>query len=293
VLNLPSDEIVLLNMPLGYPTASAFYNFKCVTPPGSAALPEVKQSALFLDTALAEATESHKWGNEVPITPQMTSQILWSAYGVSYLKDMTENRQHQATASAGGTYPLEFWMMNSTGTYLYDPWGHTIYTMSLGDNRIELAKTTGNPWMASSPMTLLAVINTSKLYSDPVWAAQALPWAFTEIGCAIQNVFLESAPQGLVADWAKILDENATKTMLGIAQYPDLSPVIAITVGHTIPGDINGDGVVDILDAIKLSLAFGLTLTSPRWNPYADLNSDGVVNILDAIILANHFGKTT
>jgi hypothetical protein len=54
-------------------------------------------------------------------------------------------------------------------------------------------------------------------------------------------------------------------------------------------GDVNGEGVVNILDAIRLSNAFGKNSTHPKFDPDADLNSDGVVNILDAITLANHF----
>jgi hypothetical protein len=61
------------------------------------------------------------------------------------------------------------------------------------------------------------------------------------------------------------------------------------TVEVTIPGDLNGDGTVNILDAILLANAFGATPGSSTWNPNADINGDGVVNILDAIILAGHF----
>ena len=57
----------------------------------------------------------------------------------------------------------------------------------------------------------------------------------------------------------------------------------------TVPGEINGDGTVNILDAITLSKAFLSTPSSSDWNPNADINSDGVVNILDAMILGNHF----
>jgi hypothetical protein len=57
----------------------------------------------------------------------------------------------------------------------------------------------------------------------------------------------------------------------------------------TIPGDVNGDGTVDILDAIIVSNAFLATPSSSNWNPNADINSDSVVNILDAIILSNNF----
>jgi hypothetical protein len=33
-------------------------------------------------------------------------------------------------------------------------------------------------------------------------------------------------------------------------------------------------------------------LASPNWNPEADLNGDGIINILDLILLAANFGRT-
>jgi hypothetical protein len=55
-------------------------------------------------------------------------------------------------------------------------------------------------------------------------------------------------------------------------------------------GDVNGDGVVDIYDAITLAKAYNSSPGSPNWNLNADLNGDNVVDIFDAIILANHYG---
>jgi hypothetical protein len=55
-------------------------------------------------------------------------------------------------------------------------------------------------------------------------------------------------------------------------------------------GDIRQDGIVNILDAIKLSSAYGTTSTSYNWNANADLNGDGTVNVLDAILLSSSFG---
>jgi hypothetical protein len=63
------------------------------------------------------------------------------------------------------------------------------------------------------------------------------------------------------------------------------------TFTFALVGDINGDGVVNILDAIMLANAYYSVPGDANWNPKADLNGDGSVNILDAIILANNFGK--
>jgi hypothetical protein len=57
-------------------------------------------------------------------------------------------------------------------------------------------------------------------------------------------------------------------------------------------GDINGDGVVNILDISTAAKAFGSHSTNPRWNPNADVNNDGFVNILDIATVARNFGKT-
>ena len=59
-----------------------------------------------------------------------------------------------------------------------------------------------------------------------------------------------------------------------------------------IPGDIKGDGVVDIYDAILLSGTYNAKPGNSNWNPNADINSDSIVDIYDAIILAGNYGKT-
>ena len=56
-----------------------------------------------------------------------------------------------------------------------------------------------------------------------------------------------------------------------------------------IPGDINGDGTVNIFDAILLSNAYNAVSGGPRWSPNADLKADDIINVLDAIILSNHY----
>ena len=59
-----------------------------------------------------------------------------------------------------------------------------------------------------------------------------------------------------------------------------------------VPGDINGDGVVDISDAILASHAFGSSTGNADYNSAADLNSDGYIDIFDMLMLAKNFGRT-
>jgi hypothetical protein len=58
-----------------------------------------------------------------------------------------------------------------------------------------------------------------------------------------------------------------------------------------IPGDINGDGRVNLLDMRILAAAYGSTPNDSRWNSKADLNGDGRVDLGDLMILAAHYGQ--
>jgi hypothetical protein len=87
---------------------------------------------------------------------------------------------------------------------------------------------------------------------------------------------------------------------LGIEAYPvngqDNTPLNNYALYGTwnasrLVGDIRQDGIVNILDAIKLSTAFGATPTSTNWNANADLKVDSLINVLDAILVSNNFNK--
>ncbi len=64
-----------------------------------------------------------------------------------------------------------------------------------------------------------------------------------------------------------------------------------ILIAKTLPGDVTGNGLVDIYDAIQLANAFGSKQGDKRYNADADCNGDGNIDIYDAIILAAHFNQ--
>jgi hypothetical protein len=57
--------------------------------------------------------------------------------------------------------------------------------------------------------------------------------------------------------------------------------------------DLNGDGVINIIDIAIVARAFGTKPGDPNWNEVADLNKDGWINIIDIATVARDFGKTT
>jgi subtilisin family serine protease len=64
------------------------------------------------------------------------------------------------------------------------------------------------------------------------------------------------------------------------------------TVYVKIPGDENGDGIVNGTDLEDLSVIYGSVLGAPNWNPDADFNADNIISVQDLLILGKNYGKT-
>lgn len=57
-------------------------------------------------------------------------------------------------------------------------------------------------------------------------------------------------------------------------------------------GDVNGDGVIDILDVVMVSSIYGSKEGAPDWNPDADLALPwGKIDIFDLVTLTSKYGK--
>jgi PKD repeat protein len=56
-----------------------------------------------------------------------------------------------------------------------------------------------------------------------------------------------------------------------------------------IAGDANGDGRVDIFDAVAVGQAWETSRDQPGYEPAADLNNDGRIDIFDAVVIGRHW----
>lgn len=72
------------------------------------------------------------------------------------------------------------------------------------------------------------------------------------------------------------------------------------TVKVKMVGDVNGDGIVDIVDVTIAAIAFGCAAEddpgtpwdeTAKWNPVADLNGDDFIDIVDLVIIGVNFGE--
>ncbi len=65
-----------------------------------------------------------------------------------------------------------------------------------------------------------------------------------------------------------------------------VAPLTTLMPIELVAGDVNGDGAINIIDAVAIGAAFG----DPASNPAADLNDDGAVNVFDLILMSVNFG---
>ncbi|MBI5866561.1 MAG: hypothetical protein HZB38_19010 [Planctomycetes bacterium] len=63
-----------------------------------------------------------------------------------------------------------------------------------------------------------------------------------------------------------------------------------VLIPHTVPGDVDGDGHVDLGDLTLLLSSFGLCSGESSFNPAADFNGNGCVELADLAVLLANFG---
>lgn len=98
---------------------------------------------------------------------------------------------------------------------------------------------------------------------------------------------LSSTDQASVVSNSLSIGSHTITALYGGDQHNEASASASVSVSIVaVPGDVNGDGVVDCLDLELVKAAFGTKTGQAAFNPSADVNHDGVVNVLDLSYVA-------
>lgn len=105
---------------------------------------------------------------------------------------------------------------------------------------------------------------------DPVWA-----WAANDSGVSTNT-------DSITGEWYPAPEQGAVATLT----------VTGTPAGGGTPGDIDGDGDVDIADLAQLLAAFGACTGDAAFNPAADFDASGCIELADLATLLANFGAT-
>lgn len=86
------------------------------------------------------------------------------------------------------------------------------------------------------------------------------------------------------------LFDTMSKTNLGITVPHDT--VDGFYEYTPVPGDVNSDGNVSLVDLVRIAKAYGARPEDANWDPRADLKRDGIINIYDVVLCAKNYGRT-
>jgi len=168
--------------------------------PDEIALPKFEKNAAFtLDQALLDRHSSRNYNPEGTISREQLSRLLWAANGV--------NRPdgHRTTPSAMARYPIEVYSALPEGAYRYEVKEHKLLRVTAEDLREQIPL---QPGLKKAAMKLMYVLNHDILSGNDPWMADL------EIGCMVQNVYLEAASLGLGSCVFAIAHyENITKAL--------------------------------------------------------------------------------
>lgn len=197
-------------------------------PRGMLRLPPVAPSGpISLEEALASRRSMREFTAE-PLTMETIGQLLWAAQGV------TEAGGRGRTApSAGGTYPLELYLVGIGGVFHYLPEVHSLEILGEDDRRAPLAEAAlGQSWVATAPAVFVVVVvvsRTAERYGD-----RAERYVALEAGHAAQNLLLQATARGLGAVPVGAFSDAGVRALLGLP--PDWTPLYLIPVGHPAGG---------------------------------------------------------
>ncbi len=182
-------------------------------------LPEPKtEGGKPLMQALKQRQSTREYGTQA-IAPQMLSDLLWAAHGIS----RAESGKRTAP-SAKNWQEMEVYVLTAEGAYLHDVKANTLKAVAKGD----LRKLTGKQeFVPLVPVNLVYVADTTKMLKAT--PEESAFYSATDTAFISQNVYLFCASEGL----ATVVRMPSDKPALAAAlKLPDTAKItLAQSIG--------------------------------------------------------------
>lgn len=160
---------------------------------------------------------------ERPLTLAEIGQLLWAGQG--------ENRESggRTNPSAGGLYPLEFYVVASTGMLHYLPDGHQAEVVTSADLRSRLAEATfGQKAVVDAPTVFIICGVFSR--TEERYGGRAERYVYLEAGHVAQSLLLQAVALGMGGVPIGAFDDTAVTNLLDLPV--DHVPLYLVPVGH-------------------------------------------------------------
>lgn len=154
------------------------------------------------------------------LPPQMLSNLLWAACGVS-----RPDSGLRTAPTAKNMQEIDVYVVKTEGAYLYDAKANTLVPILSGDIRPLTGK---QDFVKSAPINLVYVSDLSKMAGTP--AQDADFYAATDTGFISENVYLYCSSAGLATVVRGWLDKQELAKAMKLR--PDQKVVLAQTVGY-------------------------------------------------------------
>ena len=155
---------------------------------------------------------------------EQISQLLWAAQGT------TDKRYWRRSApSAGGTYPLETYLVMKEGVYRYRPERHEVEQTSEGDVRPQLCRAAlDEESIEEAPVNI--VIAAIYQRTEERYGQRGARYVQIEVGHAAQNVHLQAVALGLGSVPIGAFHDNQVQRALSWPK--NHQPLYIIPVGY-------------------------------------------------------------
>ncbi len=158
------------------------------------------------------------------LTKEEISQLLWAAQGITYQEEGL-----RTTPSAGATYPLEIYAVNTEGIFHYRPLEHKLLLTSLEDVRQKLRRAAlDQVFLEEAPciFVITAIYERTTLR----YGEQGIRYVHLEAGHAAQNLLLQAVTLGLAGVPVGAFFELEVAEILKLRERE--KPIYLIPVGH-------------------------------------------------------------